>query len=460
MIMAIAERIKELYRSPVYLKIVIFAFSLIHLWWFLGIDQFIFPFIVFILLIVYIFHRQNDYKKIPFILVPLFLFLMVYAVSGFFIAEKIRYFIYSYNLIQYISVTLLIFISVKTINKVRWAETIIWVLFMIILLTSVLGEICIISGRGMWFKTPLYGYIPEAFKESEFLKTAFTKNFANPAAKIFGFNYTRLQGVFIYSNSYAQALIVMIPLVFYLFCSVNLIIKGRLKYFLRAAIFFGLSLMAVNLLFTTSRSALLGILAGSLWWLLFWEKWHLRSRKHMAIVIAAISVIAMILIPVFIVYCDEILSARTGSLDNRIIIYKKTIESWLERPFLGWGATREIIDVFPEAGIRKNIAPLGSHSTYLGLLYRQGIIGLLVFLWFIAGIFHSVGKGYRRLKAHEDIRLFRLIGFASWGLIANLVQGISNMLDLVSSSFHVTGLNIAFIIIGLGLIPYSAEKKI
>ncbi len=458
--MAIAERIKDLCRSPVYLKIIIFAFSLIPLWWFIGIDQFIFPFIVFILLIVYIFHPQKDDKKIPFILAPLFLFLIVYAVSGFFIIEKIRYFIYSYNLIQYISVTLLIFISVKTLNKVRWVESMIWVLFIIILLTSVLGLISIISGRGMWFKTSLSGFIPEAFKDSEFLKTAFTKNIANPSAKIFGYNYTRLQGLFIYSNSYAQALIVVIPLVFYLFCSVNLKIKGRIKYLLRAAIFFGLSLIAANLLFTTSRSALLGILAGSLWWLLFWEKWHLRSGRHMAIFIAAISVIAAILIPVFAVYFDDILSARSGSLDSRITIYEKTIESWLERPFFGWGATREIIDVFPEAGTRKGIAPLGSHSTYLGLLYRQGIVGLLVFLWFIAGIFHSIGKGYRRLKVYEDSRLFKLIGFASWGLIANLVQGIFNMLDLVSPSFHITGINIAFIIIGLGLIPYSTEKKI
>ena len=441
---------KGLTGSPVYLKGIILVLFLLPLWWFLGIDQFIFPIVIFILFGIYLFQFRKD-LKVPFIIIPLLVFLLIYAVSGFFVVEKIRYFVYAYNFIQNISVIFLLIIIVKALKEEKHLNMIIWALFIIIFAAALLGTVGIILKESMRFTTLMAPYIPESYGDSVFLKLAVSKKIVNTGAHIFGINYTRVQSLFIHDNNYAQVLTVMIPLVFFLNSSISLSRSLRTKYMLRVFLFTGLVLMAFNLLFTTSRSALIGITAGFIWWVLFWKKWPLRSKKNLYITITVLLILVLCSI-ILIFYFDIIVSARPGSLNTRMLIYEKSIESWLERPFFGWGVTRSIADVFPEVEIWKGMPPMGTHGTYLGILYKQGIVGLLIFFWFLAHLWFLIGRGYRRLKNSKDGFLFMLIGFASWGLIANLVQGIFNMLDLVSASFHITWINIAVIITALMIV--------
>jgi O-antigen ligase len=311
----------------------------------------------------------------------------------------------------------------------------------------------------MSFETPLAPYIPEAFKDSDFLKFSFNKGIVNPRAYILGIHYPRVGSLFIHSNSYAQVLLVMIPLIFFLNYSIRDLVSKK-KYILRALLFTGLALVFLNLACTTDRTGFIGLAAGFIWWFFFWEKWPSKSKRNLLLTIIIVVLLIILCTLVLVFYFDTIIYSRFGSLVTRMEIYKYTIESLKDRPFFGWGVTRHIDDVFPGIETLEKISPLGTHSTYLGILYKQGIIGLLVFFWFLGYLVFSIGRSYRYLRGNRDTLLFKLIGLASWGFISNLVQGTFNMLDLISPSFHTTFLNISIIIAAIIIVSRSRGNNI
>lgn len=75
---------------------------------------------------------------------------------------------------------------------------------------------------------------------------------------------------------------------------------------------------------------------------------------------------------------DSLLSGRQGSNTTRSLLYLRSIEDVLESsPFIGRGIK------FTEYPFGDSI-PLGSHSTYIGILYKTGFLGLAMgFLAFL-----------------------------------------------------------------------------
>ena len=249
-----------------------------------------------------------------------------------------------------------------------------------------------------------------------------------------------------YSNNYAQSLIVAIPMFFFLNQELNLKVDLRHKLTIRIILTTGLLLMIFNLLFTTSRSATIGFLTGFIWWFFLWQKWPFKSKRNLWITSAILITVLVVIAFILIIYFDDILSARPGSFNTRITVYKHSLASLMERPLLGWGALRNFKDVFPEVEAWKSMPPLGSLSTYLGILYKNGIIGFAAFLWFLIYIFKFISGSYRKLKNDNEPTIFALIGFAGWGFVSNLTQGFFNMLDLDSLSFHIMWINMALIV--------------
>lgn len=445
-------------RSSLYLRCIVLMLLLIPVWWVLGIDQFVFPAVIFLLFIIFMIdHRKG--LALPPVILPALIFLLVYAVSGFFVVEKIRYFVFAYNFIQNISVVMLLIIVVKTLRDEEYLKHVVWTIFILVFLASVLGAAAILLGESMKFETPLAPFIPEAFEDSDFLRISFIKRVVNPSAYILGIRYPRVHSFFLHSNSFAQVLIVSIPLISFLYGSLLSSKQAGTRYFLRVLLLLGFILVIFNLLFTTDRTGIIGVMIGFLWWFFFWIKWPWKSRKNLYATIIIAAILLVFLVFFVVQYFDEIISARPGSLSTRMIIYRNTIRSWMDRPFFGWGVTRDIADVYPGEDVYEGIAPMGTHSTYLGILYRQGIAGLLVFIWFISNLWHITGRSYRRLSGNKDSMLFALIGFAAWGFIGNLVQGIFNMLDLVSASFHITWLNIALLVTASAMVLYNDNKE-
>lgn len=82
---------------------------------------------------------------------------------------------------------------------------------------------------------------------------------------------------------------------------------------------------------------------------------------------------------------DDIMNARGDSNATRENLYARSIElTFQSSPFIGLGI-KEI-----EMG---SSIPLGSHSTYVGVFYRVGIFGLLLFVSFVFLALRKVWAG-------------------------------------------------------------------
>lgn len=67
-------------------------------------------------------------------------------------------------------------------------------------------------------------------------------------------------------------------------------------------------------------------------------------------------------------------NARPSSSKDREFVIQKTMEAWQQSPWIGWGISQDTADWYTYE------VTLGSFSTYAGVLYLHGIIGLIFFL--------------------------------------------------------------------------------
>jgi O-antigen ligase len=130
------------------------------------------------------------------------------------------------------------------------------------------------------------------------------------------------------------------------------------------------------LVYTGSRSAVLGSVAGIAVYALPYYK---SKRKMMAILAAAIAVIGV----VYIVVNNQITSSRfemtyeTGNMAGREKIFPNAIEMIFEKPFLGWGP----VEAFYELGRREGSGiSRDAHNLFLHLLLEVGLLGAAPFL--------------------------------------------------------------------------------
>ena len=82
-------------------------------------------------------------------------------------------------------------------------------------------------------------------------------------------------------------------------------------------------------------------------------------------------------------------NSRGGSNEARFEVYTRSInKAWTESPLIGIGI-KYMVDGF---------IPYGSHSTYIGVFYKVGIIGSVAFA---IGIWNEISYVRRRLKCNE-----------------------------------------------------------
>ncbi len=87
----------------------------------------------------------------------------------------------------------------------------------------------------------------------------------------------------------------------------------------------------------------------------------------------------------------NLINGRSNSTNTRLIIYMTSIEAVLKNNLLlGMGIK-----------IMRGDYPLGSHSTYLGVFYKTGVLGSLFFL---LGLFNMIGRYIRLYLNYKNIR--------------------------------------------------------
>ena len=231
------------------------------------------------------------------------------------------------------------------------------------------------------------------------------------------------------NNELAVALVISIPLIYFLVQQVALLHRNRfLKRFSERWIKIGLYavivLSAVAAIGSQSRGAFLavGAMCGMLWW---------RSRSKLALTMALLA-----LIPAILLMMPESWYERMGTIETydqdrsamgRINAWTMAINIANDR-FLGAGfstATKYVYEMYaPDPSY-----VLVAHSIYFQILGEHGYFGLALYLLFWALTYRTAGKlvklGAMKAQLHWAVQLgsmakVSLVGFAVGGAFLSL----------------------------------------
>jgi hypothetical protein len=137
---------------------------------------------------------------------------------------------------------------------------------------------------------------------------------------------------------------------------------------------FALAVSAVAIYYAFSRAVELALLAAALYVGLRWAWRRLRIGPLLIMSVFAAGVVLTYLYAARALrLVADVNAAREGSAESRGAIYAETLSRGadLTVPVLGYGMKPRQEDL---------LASVASHSTYLGLLFKAGIFGLLAFL--------------------------------------------------------------------------------
>lgn len=414
---------------------------LLPVWWLLGIEQFVWPVLLLWSLIKIVVRKRFKIAITP-LAVAFSLFLISQLFSAVFISASIRYISFIRTFSTYLSVLLLVLILKNSDLSDEQSEKLIDAVLLSIGITGLLG---VLAELGIWRPqiNSLISYIlPGGIKNTSYGSVIAFKSLGH-ASWFSGLgNYYRLSGLFLYPTLYGSALAFVTPVAFY-----------RLGYpsrtFSKARSLTLIAVLLFNLIYTTGRTAILSLLLGGVLFLWFFAKRKIQFRVSLAL-LAGLVLMVFILVsiahPAVFKGLEDIvgsfLYARgEGTVVSRFSIYQHTLEDLIRRPLWGWGTERDI------EGIK---IPLGSHSFYLALLYRFGIIGFGIYLFIIAKTWFTVA-GKRQLPERPGVHEFN--GYVQWVIVTGLLDGLFTvpLLDMNTLMFF-------WIPVILALTRTSADK--
>jgi len=114
-------------------------------------------------------------------------------------------------------------------------------------------------------------------------------------------------------------------------------------------------------------------------------------------------------------------SAHGGSAVARAGVVVESLRGWLERPLLGWGTARKISELE---------LPAGTHSIYLGILYKHGALGLAAFVLLLVTVWHRSRPVSGLAMRGEDAWSRDLLLAGRWSLVAVLVDGLTSSVSV------------------------------
>jgi len=246
--------------------------------------------------------------------------------------------------------------------------------------------------------------------------------------KLFGHEFPRPNGFDIYSNSLGVVMIYLLMMT--LAYDRILKKKGGLAIFL--------VLEGLAFLLSLSRIAMLAFPAAVVLVILCREK--IPPLKIVGALAAALLIAFVIVSPQKMIRAAS--EFRKDSTTSRGELYKITLSEAVKKPVLGYGF-KPLVEDSP--------LPIGSHSTYIGVLYRTGFLGLLIFGAFWLAVLRTWWRQRPRLAANEILR--HLWTFGGVALLAGLIWMFAEDLDAqpIASFLY-------FIIIGLIISLEKAGK--
>lgn len=386
-------------------KLLIAYFSAFILFWFLGIDQLFFAFFCSVGFFTYLATQKSPPGK-EVIFFAFFVFATFFSV--FQISTADRYITYVRNEGVYISMLFIFVSSVFASAKEGHVTDKLYFALLIFSLQCTIVAFLASSGFAIAFKS-LAGYvIPDL--GSNYIKGMLNKNSIQAEALWFSKGFYRPRGLMLYPNTMAGVLASTMALKAYF---VYKFWRDQFK------IFAVLCLCAIyldifSIYSSLSRSTWLGFAAAIV---MFPFAFKTSPAAKLIPILIGVVVIGMVFATGLSDGIESRLVDKTHSNEGRglnyLLIWQETTSS-IDKLLFGHGTQ---IDHWM-LGI-----PLGSHSTYLGVFFKFGVIGSLFFLLFLFFLYR------RSLSLTKNTRLLNLQGanyirpyFLCFALIVPIVQ--------------------------------------
>ena len=387
---------------------------LFPIWWVIGVEQIIWP-LGFIGLAFWTLHKQQWRLNATPVLMLMGVFILVQLVSAFFIVEPLRFITFGRNLSMYLMALSILVVMTQSAATEARVERVLYALLLMLVPSAISG---LLAFSQIWvphFPALISPLVPDILAATGYGEALFMRHLGNYAHFTGLGEYARVKGLFLYPTHYGSALALSLPVVSYFWERKS----GKWKFAL--AVLFGMLL--INFVASTARTAGLGWLLGGLYFLNM--SWTHRRRARIATATALLlGLITVLLVPGPISQAAETVLFARGSktLSQRATIYQESINGITERPLLGWGTERDIPDFRH---------PAGSHSTYLGILYKHGSLGLAVFIALMVAVWRATRPLTLVPNAEQNQpQPARFLHFARWALIAALVNAATDLLDL------------------------------
>jgi len=409
--------------SELYYLILLFP-----LWWFLGMEQFLWCFAIGLIFIQFCIYNKWEFRT-NIITLLLAFFIVVYGISFFSIIEKIRYITYCRNLSTYLTALMLLVITWNVIDKWWQIEKLLKAVIVVMLIASIVGVLGFsFELFRIQFKSLTGYFMPNSIAKTGYGSVIAVRNIGFYNWFIGIGTYFRVSSFFLYSTMFSSTLAITMPIALFL-ANIN---KGMTRNFY----IFSFSMMGLALLFTTGRVA---IMAFSIGYIMF----RFISIKNFSIKFSIFG-IGLLLCALFLLWLEQsgilhqiidllLYSRGEGSANTRMKIYIQTYNSFLERPIFGWGTERDV----------KGLAyPLGSHSYYLGTLYKQGVIGFTLFISIVFLIWNKL-----KVKVYSDNNFTRFFKYGKFLMLVYIMNSFTDVLDLDATTMLFLWLFLSLLIV-------------
>lgn len=436
-----SSKCTKIKKTPLSLKVIGFSFIALPLWWLLGIEQFVWPLVGMIAIAVH--GRISFAKEVKY----LTLFVLLQLLSALFITESYRYLTFARAWTANVGALFFFALLISAIRSIQDVRFLVRSITISMIFAGIAGLLAI---GGVWrdpIMSLLGSVLPESIGETTYGQRLVYRTLGASGYFIFLGNYFRISSFWLYATTYATTIVAIFPLVIW-----AIRYDQRMYKWLHiiAALF-----LLVNLIFTTGRSAILGFTLGLLFFLLRRNISKAGLAKAIALVVSvfllvvgSVAILTLQDTPEYgsLEWADNadnkvvslLLMARgKGSFIDRIKIYHSTITDFWRRPILGWGTERDI------SGLPY---PAGSHSYYLGVLYRYGLVGFLALLIVVWSCWK--GLSWLRVPVYDPnfAWAFSLRRYVQWSLVAVLINGFTDAWDLDSITFV-----LIWVVLGVGI---------
>jgi O-antigen ligase len=408
-------------------KVLILLFPI---WWILGVEQFIWFFYLLIIFIKMLIFKKGEFRLSNIHLI-FFVFLCSVLLSIVNIDLPVRYITFFKNFCSFGSAWLCLVIVHNSLYDWNELLKLLRTLIGVILFSAVVGVVnFFFSSTRIEITSMISFFLPDSLLSTSFGSILAVRNFGAMDNFILIGQYFRVNSLFLFATMFASVLALSFPFLIFL----KKISKGFWSNFFCN---FAILITILALVFTTGRVAIFALIIGFLYFRFF-----IRPDKIIKIIyLGAFACVSLAIIvffmqdSLFIDFVNLILNSRgEGSKMTRIQIYINSLESLKEHFIIGWGTQRDV------SGMHY---PLGSHSFYLGILYKYGILGFSSFLCFLVLVWKKI-KVIKMKNLNDEILI--LLNYGRVMMFVLLINGITDEFDLDSTVMFFLALFIAILL--------------